>query len=81
MKLSLLALLAAKAAADTCLTQADFDGGTYVISTPGVYKLCSDIVFGPNGPTAELSAAEAFDPPFIGEYDENEVRRLRCFVD
>ena len=36
-------------------------------------------VFGPNGPTAELSAAEAFDPPFVGEYDENEVRRLRCY--
>ncbi|KAL9182847.1 hypothetical protein ACHAXT_004126 [Thalassiosira profunda] len=82
MKLPLLALFLAEAAAigypapkrATCLTQADFDQGTYVIDQAGVYKLCEDIVFGPKGPTAGLSAAEAFDPSFTeeGAYDANE---------
>ena len=33
----------------TYLDQSDFDGGTYIISTPGYYRLSSDIVFRPAG--------------------------------
>ena len=51
----------------------DFNPGTKIISTPGTYKLCSDITFGPNGPTQpnEIPSEIAFDPD-LSNYAENE---------
>ena len=50
---------------------ANFDQGTLIINTPGVYKLCEDISFGPNAPTpGQVPSADAFDPIFDGTYDE-----------
>ncbi|KAL7538809.1 hypothetical protein ACHAXR_008806, partial [Thalassiosira sp. AJA248-18] len=89
MKLSSLALFIATATAKKpdpvpqdappvpqdaiCLNQADFDQGTKFISTPGTYKLCQDISFGPNGPEAgKLPNEDAFDPVFNGLYSTNE---------
>ena len=51
----------------------DFNQGTKTISTPGNYKLCSDITFGPNGPAAgEPPSETAFDPKFSDVYPQNE---------
>lgn len=56
----------------TCLYQSDFETGTKIITAPGQYKLCEDIVFHPNGPSpGETPADDAFDPIFPGDYDEN----------
>lgn len=44
-----------------------------IISSPGVYKLCENIAFGPNGPTGGLMPGEdAFDPVFNGSFSTNE---------
>jgi hypothetical protein len=52
---------------------ADFDHGTKVISDPGVYKLCENISFGPNGPASgQLPDENAFDPVFDGGWSPNE---------
>ena len=42
----------------------DVDHGTYIINTPGRYKLCEDNTFNPNPPIGTQTAAEAFDPDF-----------------
>ena len=50
----------------------DFSSGTKIIDTPGIYKLCSDITFGPNGPQPnEMPSETAFDPD-LTFYAENE---------
>lgn len=57
-----------------CLYQGDFDQGTKVITEPGKYKLCEDIVFYPlvNPPTTSREgAADGFEPIFTDLYDEN----------
>ena len=55
------------------LSSADFAQGTLIISTPGNYKLCEDIVFSPNAPApGALPAEDAFDPTFGGTYATNE---------
>ena len=55
-----------------CFVNADFEHGTYIISEPGSYKLCEDIIFKPNPPTEGKTAAEAFKPDYsTGYYDEN----------
>ena len=48
----------------TCLYQDDFTAGTYIINTPGEYRLCEDITFNPNPPAAGESPAEAFQPDY-----------------
>ena len=51
----------------------DFETGTLIITTPGVYKLCEDITFNPNAPApGDLPGEDAFDPIYSGEYEENE---------
>ncbi|KAL3797384.1 hypothetical protein HJC23_010510, partial [Cyclotella cryptica] len=67
---STLALSWNIAAADSrCLRQSDFDTGTYHITTPGDYKLCSDVFFGPGKPDLSTATDEeialAFDPAFV----------------
>jgi len=50
----------------------DFSSGTKIIDTSGIYKLCSDITFGPNGPQPnEVPSGTAFDPD-LSNYAENE---------
>ena len=50
----------------------DFDYGTKIITQPGRYKLCENIVFSPNGPNdGEMPSEDAFDPIFDSNYDEN----------
>lgn len=54
------------------LRVADFTGGTLVIDTAGLYRLCEDITFNPNPPSDTVSPADAFDPiEYGGLYDEN----------
>lgn len=53
----------------TCINQADFDIGTLIIDTPGVYELCEDIVFKPNPPPSGGSPLDAFQPNY-DIYDE-----------
>ncbi|KAL7531749.1 hypothetical protein ACHAXR_004213 [Thalassiosira sp. AJA248-18] len=82
MKLLSFALFIASSAAQCplpdpgnaiCLNQVDFDQGTKIISTPGIYKLCENISFGPNGPApGELPNEDAYDPVFNGLYSTNE---------
>ena len=48
--ISLLLLVQARGQ-EFVLTQADFDDGTVIISTPGTYRLTEDIVFQPNFPS------------------------------
>jgi hypothetical protein len=54
-----------------CLRQDDFQNGTKIITVPGKYKLCEDIVFHPNGPLpGQLPEDGAFVPDY-DTYDEN----------
>jgi len=54
-----------------CLFQDDFKYGTKIITDPGKYKLCEDIVFHPNGPLpGDLPGDNAFVPDY-DIYDEN----------
>eukprot|EP00581_Thalassiosira_minuscula_P019780 CAMPEP_0183733064 /NCGR_PEP_ID=MMETSP0737-20130205/40061_1 /TAXON_ID=385413 /ORGANISM="Thalassiosira miniscula, Strain CCMP1093" /LENGTH=655 /DNA_ID=CAMNT_0025966237 /DNA_START=81 /DNA_END=2048 /DNA_ORIENTATION=- len=56
-----------------CLKQADFVNGTKIISTPGVYKLCENIQFGPNAPEwGQVPDEDAFDPNYDGTYKTHE---------
>jgi hypothetical protein len=60
-----------------CLTQSHFNHGTYIISKPGEYKLCSDIHFAPGKPNSTASDEEialAFNPVVVGgtAYEKNE---------
>lgn len=51
---------------------ADFESGTKIITCPGQYKLCENIVFNPNAPLpGQTPSEDAFDPIFPGEYDEH----------
>ena len=62
-------LAAASATKFQCLHQSDFDLGTYVISTPGNYKLCSNVQFAPRKPSvydSDEDIALAFDPLVVG---------------
>ena len=56
-----------------CITQANFDVGTFIIDQPGTYKLCEDIVFKPV-PYGFVTGSpiDQFVPNFDdGTYDEN----------
>jgi hypothetical protein len=65
------------AASVTYLYQSDFDNGTYIIDTPGKYKLAEDISFNPN--SAAMLGTDAYEASFPlyhqfksqgGPYDE-----------
>lgn len=51
----------------TILTQDDFKYGTYIIDTPGVYKLGEDISFNPNSPETLTEAVNSglIPPPIV----------------
>lgn len=53
------------------LITADFTSGTKIISEPGVYKLCEDIIFDPNAPVGDVPDEDAYDPVFPSDYSEN----------
>ena len=42
-----------------------------IISSPGVYKLCENIVFAPNSPDDVSDLEDAFDPVFDGSFSTN----------
>lgn len=51
---------------------ADFADGSLIITQPGSYRLCEDIIFNANPPSVlGTSPAEAFDPNLGAKYDEN----------
>ncbi len=52
-----------------CTPSADFEQGTKVIAAPGVYKICENIPFEPNGPVSGQIPNEPFsDSVFEGFY-------------